>query len=329
MQQALFARKPSQDVVALLDAVAADVRPNSVRIALEAIAAADLRHVLPQIEVPTLLVWGELDARSPLSVAREFARLIPHAQLGRVPHWSRTGSADDDDVHDRHDLTDEQWDLLEPHLPRSVPGKAGRPWSDHRSVVNAVLWRTRAGAAWRDVPTGYGPWKTAYNRHRRWSGDGTWERLLSELQRGSDTGTASWDVGIDSTVIRAHQHAAGAPHTPPSDVPAERLAVAVEDFDSTRARPRPRHTGGWLPVHPLPGISDLPEDGTFGPWTMAALMSFQENNRLEVTGRLDRSTRDVLLRRSKESTLPSVKAGPHEPRDDELLRAKLCGDLFD
>jgi pimeloyl-ACP methyl ester carboxylesterase len=62
VQQALFARKPSQDVVALLDAVAADVRPNSVRIALEAIAAADLRHVLPQIEVPTLLVWGELDA---------------------------------------------------------------------------------------------------------------------------------------------------------------------------------------------------------------------------------------------------------------------------
>ncbi len=52
----LFAGKPSQDVVALLDAVAADVRPNSVRIALEAIAAADLRHVLPRIEVPTLLV---------------------------------------------------------------------------------------------------------------------------------------------------------------------------------------------------------------------------------------------------------------------------------
>jgi pimeloyl-ACP methyl ester carboxylesterase len=81
----LFAGKPPEDVVALLDAVAADVRLNSVEIALEAIAAADLRHVLPRITVPTLLVWGELDARSPLNVARQFARLIPHAQLVVIP----------------------------------------------------------------------------------------------------------------------------------------------------------------------------------------------------------------------------------------------------
>jgi pimeloyl-ACP methyl ester carboxylesterase len=81
----LFAGKPPEDVVALLDAVAADVRLNSVEIALETIAAADLRHVLPRITVPTLLVWGELDARSPLNVARQFARLIPHAQLVVIP----------------------------------------------------------------------------------------------------------------------------------------------------------------------------------------------------------------------------------------------------
>lgn len=147
-------------------------------------------------------------------------------------------------VHDRHDLSDEQWELLEPHLPRSSAGRAGRPWADHRRVVNAVLWRTRAGAAWRDLPAGYGPWKTVYNRHRRWSGDGTWERLLGELQRGSDTAHESFDVGIDSTVIRAHQHAAGASRTSPADVPAERLAVALEDFESTRARTRTGRTGG-------------------------------------------------------------------------------------
>ena len=69
----------------LLDAVAADVRPESVRVALGAIAAADLRDVLPRVAVPTLLVWGELDARSPLSVAREFARAIPHAELVVIP----------------------------------------------------------------------------------------------------------------------------------------------------------------------------------------------------------------------------------------------------
>lgn len=147
-------------------------------------------------------------------------------------------------VHDRHDLSDEQWKLLEPHLPRSSAGRAGRPWADHRRVVNAVLWRTRAGAAWRDLPAGYGPWKTVYNRHRRWSGDGTWERLLGELQRGSDTAHESFDVGIDSTVIRAHQHAAGASRTCPVDVPAERLAVALEDFESTRAGTRTGRTGG-------------------------------------------------------------------------------------
>ena len=157
--------------------------------------------------------------------------------------------AEDSGVHDRHDLTDEQWSLLEPHLPRTRAGRAGRPWADHRTVVNAVLWRTRAGAAWRDLPSGYGPWKTAYNRHRRWSGDGTWERLLRELQRGCDAGTDSWDVGIDSTVVRAHQHAAGAAKRAPGDVPAERLAVALEDFHSTRASSSGGLRGGCIELH--------------------------------------------------------------------------------
>jgi pimeloyl-ACP methyl ester carboxylesterase len=69
----------------LVDAVAADVRRESLRVALAAMAEADLRDVLPGIAVPTLLVWGELDARSPLSVAREFARAIPHAELVVIP----------------------------------------------------------------------------------------------------------------------------------------------------------------------------------------------------------------------------------------------------
>src|SRR4051812_44639047 len=81
----LFAGEPPRDVVELLDAVAADIRPESVRVALGAIAEADLRDVLPRIAVPTLLVWGELDARSPLSVARAFARAIAHAELVVIP----------------------------------------------------------------------------------------------------------------------------------------------------------------------------------------------------------------------------------------------------
>lgn len=149
-------------------------------------------------------------------------------------------------MHDRHDMTDEQWALIEPNLPYSTAGQAGRPWSDHRRVINAVLWRTRAGAAWRDLPAQYGPWKTAYNRHRRWAADGTWEKVLAELQRGSDAEGEGFDVGIDSTVIRAHQHAAGAPHRAPQDVPVERLAVALDDYHSTRARSAQRHTGGRI-----------------------------------------------------------------------------------
>jgi transposase len=66
-----------------------------------------------------------------------------------------------------------------------------------------------------------------YNRHRRWSADGTWEKILDCLRAGCDqVQGAAWTVAADATVVRAHQHAAGARHAPPADVPAERLAVA-------------------------------------------------------------------------------------------------------
>jgi pimeloyl-ACP methyl ester carboxylesterase len=81
----LFAGKPPREITELLDAVAADVRPECMRAALGAMAGADLRAVLPRITAPTLLIWGELDTRSPLSVAREFARAIPHAELVVIP----------------------------------------------------------------------------------------------------------------------------------------------------------------------------------------------------------------------------------------------------
>jgi pimeloyl-ACP methyl ester carboxylesterase len=81
----LFADDPPGDVVELLAAVASVVRPESLRVVLAAMAEADLRDVLPNIEVPTLLIWGEHDARSPLAVAREFSRAIPHAELVVIP----------------------------------------------------------------------------------------------------------------------------------------------------------------------------------------------------------------------------------------------------
>ena len=77
-----------------------------------------------------------------------------------------------DERSKRHDLTDEEWARLAPLLP-TTPGP-GRPWADHRTVINGVFHRVRAGCPWRDLPERFGPCKTVYNRHRRWSGVGTW-----------------------------------------------------------------------------------------------------------------------------------------------------------
>lgn len=105
-------------------------------------------------------------------------------------------------------------------------------------MVNGVLWRTRTGSPWRDLPESYGRWKTVYNRHRRWSADGTWAHVLSELQRGCDQDEDQWVVAIDSTVVRAHHHAAGARHAPPADVPVEVLATTLADQLAAATAPR-------------------------------------------------------------------------------------------
>jgi transposase len=117
----------------------------------------------------------------------------------------------------RGDLTDSQWKLLEPLLPVSN-GRHGR-WRDHRQVINGILYRLRTGVPWRDLPERFGPWKTAYERHRLWSADGTWERLLRDIQAVADRdGQIDWDISVDSSAVRAHQHAAGAPTAPPPEV---------------------------------------------------------------------------------------------------------------
>jgi transposase len=116
----------------------------------------------------------------------------------------------------RHDLVDEEWERLVPLLP-SHP-RQGHRWNDHRMVINGILFRARAGCCWRDLPGEYGNWKTVYGRHRRWSRDGTWEQILAVLQAGCDEAEGrDWTVSADSTVVRAHQHAAGARRSPPAD----------------------------------------------------------------------------------------------------------------
>lgn len=80
-----FASGPPAEFVPLLEEMAADVRPESLRHAVALMAEADQRELLPQISVPTLLIWGELDARSPLRVARQFEQAIPDAELVVIP----------------------------------------------------------------------------------------------------------------------------------------------------------------------------------------------------------------------------------------------------
>jgi transposase len=114
----------------------------------------------------------------------------------------------------RRDLTDAQWQLLEPLLPAT--SVLGRPpiWT-RRQLINGIRWRIRTGAPWRDVPERYGSWQSIYGLFRGWQRDGTWAQLWSRLQQLAEgAGLITWDVSVDSTVVRAHQHAAGARHDP-------------------------------------------------------------------------------------------------------------------
>ncbi|MFJ2232196.1 IS5 family transposase [Streptomyces halstedii] len=117
----------------------------------------------------------------------------------------------------RHELSDEEWDVLSGLLPRTG---TGRPRRDDRVVLNGIVWKLRTGSAWRDVPERYGSWRTLYTRFRRWALDGTFTRMLEAVQAQKDAvGDVDWLVSVDSTITRAHQHAAGARKK--GQVPAE------------------------------------------------------------------------------------------------------------
>ena len=110
------------------------------------------------------------------------------------------------------ELTDTQWERLQPLLPPQKP-RTGRPASDHRRIVNGILWLLRTGAPWRDVPERYGPWRTVASRFYRWRRAGIWQRLFEVAQQQSDAaGQLDWSIHyVDGTIVRAHQHAAGSP----------------------------------------------------------------------------------------------------------------------
>ncbi len=119
--------------------------------------------------------------------------------------------------------------MLEPLLPRGK--KPGRPsiWT-RRQLIDGIRFRVRTGIPWRDIPVEYGPRGRVYDLFRRWQRNGTWQRIFTELQCEADAkGLITWDINVDSTIVRAHQHAAGArkgeisrrsrPAAPPSNRP--------------------------------------------------------------------------------------------------------------
>lgn len=111
----------------------------------------------------------------------------------------------------RGELTDRQWAVLAPLLPARKP-RTGRPAKDHRQIINGILWIDRTGAPWRDLPERYGPWRTVASRFYRWRKAGVWAQVLAALQAKADAeGRLDWNIHfVDGSVVRAHQHAAGA-----------------------------------------------------------------------------------------------------------------------
>ena len=105
----------------------------------------------------------------------------------------------------RYALRDDQWDRIEDVLP-GRDGHVGVSAKDNRLFVDAVIYRYRAGIPWRDLPERFGAWKAVHTRFSRWAASGVWKKLFETLAVDADNEYAM----IDSTIVRAHQHSAGA-----------------------------------------------------------------------------------------------------------------------
>jgi transposase len=137
----------------------------------------------------------------------------------------------------RGDLTDDEWAVVEPYLPLGACG----PIPDLRNQFNAVMWRFRTGSPWRDVPERYGHWSTVYDRFRIWAREGVFQNLMEALiATAAVRGDVEMDlVSVDSTVCRAHHHAAGMVVAPELLEELEK-AVAAEKGLHQRGKPDPR-----------------------------------------------------------------------------------------
>lgn len=132
----------------------------------------------------------------------------------------------------RGDLTDDEWQLIGPHLPLAATG----PIPDLRSYFNAVMWRFRTGSPWRDIPERYGSWSTIYDRFRLWAKTGVFQTVMDAMiaEAAARGGVDLSLVSVDSTVARAHHHAAGMVVDP--ELLAELAKVVEEEKGRMRRR---------------------------------------------------------------------------------------------
>ncbi|MGW0337606.1 transposase [Streptomyces sp. NPDC003011] len=167
----------------------------------------------------------------------------------------------------RGHLTDAEWELTEPHLPLGAFG----PIPDLRSCFNEVMWRFRTGSPWRDVPDSYGSWSTIYDRFRMWARDAVFQTLMAAMiaeaaaRDDVDLSLAS----VDSTVVRAHHHAAGTVVDPEllEDLRIWRRPCRRKRGCSKGAK-RPRRKGvrghGGSRAGPAPGRAPTPQGPAAG-----------------------------------------------------------------
>ena len=120
----------------------------------------------------------------------------------------------------RHELTDEQWLLVDPLIPCSK-ARTGRPPSDRRNNLNGIFWILHTGAPWRDLPERFGPWQTVYDHFSRWRREGIFGQIVEALQLKLDKdGLIDWDLWcVDGANVRAARAAAGADEKVSSAIP--------------------------------------------------------------------------------------------------------------
>ena len=131
----------------------------------------------------------------------------------------------------RHEIKDEDWERIKDLLP-GQPDDPGVTAKDNRLFVNAVLWIAKTGAPWRDLPERFGPWNSVWKRFDRRSKKGAWKRVFEALQDPD----LEWMI-IDSTVVRAHRHAAG----------AVKEGAPTKPWGDPGAVSAPRSTSWWTP----------------------------------------------------------------------------------